>query len=140
MKDQQGNKNNWAERCSQNTKQLRYWTAAWVLTSALMSFGPKFIWNYDTAITLLSVLINLGVGFKMILVNKQHLRGMDELHQKIFLDAGILSLGVGLVCGLTYDLLQDIRLISFEPKIAHLVILMCLTFMTGIALGHRRYR
>jgi hypothetical protein len=44
------------------------------------------------------------------------------------------------VCGLSYELLEDIRLISFEPEIAHLVILMGLTFMAVMIAGHRKYR
>ena len=76
----------------------------------------------------------------MILANKRHLQGLDEMHRKIFLDAGALSLGVGLVCGLSYDLLEDVRLITFEPEISHLVILMCLTFLVGLISGHRKYR
>ena len=76
----------------------------------------------------------------MILANKQYIQGLDELHRKIFLDAGMLSLGVGLVCGLSYEMLEDIKLITFEPEISHLVILMCLTFLTGLIMGHRKYQ
>jgi hypothetical protein len=76
----------------------------------------------------------------MILANKKYIRGQDELHQKIFLDASALTLGVGLVCGLSYELFEDIKLISFEPEISHLVILMCLTFLLGMIVGHRRYQ
>jgi hypothetical protein len=90
--------------------------------------------------TILGVLVALGVGFGMILQTKQHVQGLDELGQKIFLDASAITLGVGIVCGLSYELLEDIRLISFEPEIAHLVILMGLTFMAVMIAGHRKYR
>jgi hypothetical protein len=76
----------------------------------------------------------------MILANRRHLQGLDEMQRKIFLDAGALTLGVGLVCGLSYELLEDIKLISFEPQISHLVILMCVSFMVGMVAGHRKYR
>jgi len=130
----------WATSNKRNVVVLRYWTFAWVLSTALAVFGPKLIWDFQTTLTILGVLLNLGIGFGMILANKRHLQGLDEMHRKIFLDAGALSLGVGLVCGLSYDLLEDIRLISFEPEISHLVILMCLTFLVGIISGHRKYR
>ena len=84
--------------------------------------------------------MNLGVGFGMIMANKRYLRGLDEMQQKIFLEAGALTLGVGMVCGLSYELLEDIRLISYEPEISHLIILMCLTMMAGMIAGKRRYR
>ena len=86
------------------------------------------------------VILTLGVGFGMILANRTYLQGLDEMHRAIFLDAGALTLGVGLVCGLSYELLEDIKLISFEPEISHLAMLMCLTFLAGLINGHRKYR
>jgi len=130
----------WAASNQRNVVVLGYWTFAWLLSTALAVFGPKLIWDFQTTLTILGVLLNLGIGFGMILANKRHLQGLDEMHRKIFLDAGALSLGVGLVCGLSYDVLEDIRLITFEPEIAHLVILMCLTFLVGMISGHRKYR
>ena len=130
----------WATDHARNVVRLRYWTVAWLVTTVVAAFGPRLIWNFDTLLTILGVLANLGVGFGMILATKRHLSGLDEMHQKIFLDAGVLSLGVGLVCGLSYELWEDINLISFEPEISHLVILMCLTFVAGMIAGHRKYR
>jgi len=130
----------WKATQARNTARLGFWTLAWVLSFALAAFGPKLIWDYQTALTLLAVLVNLGVGAGMILANGRHLRGLDELHQKVFLDAGALTLGVGLVCGLSYELLDDIRLIRFEPEISHLVVLMSVTFLVGMIAGLRKYR
>lgn len=130
----------WATTKKRNTVRLRYWTFAWVVTMAIATFGPRAVWDFATLPTILAVLLNLAVGFGMIVANKRYLRGLDELHQKIFLDAGALTLGVGLVCGLSYELLEDIKLISFEPEISHIVILMCLTFLAGMIIGHRRYQ
>lgn len=132
--------NDWARSNRKNTVRLKYWTLAWVVTMAVTAFGPKYLWGFALAPTVLAVLTNLGVGIGMILANKKYIRGQDELHQKIFLDASALTLGVGLVCGLSYELFEDIKLISFEPEISHLVILMCLTFLIGMIAGHRRYQ
>jgi hypothetical protein len=131
---------NWAAESQMNSARLLTWSAAWVASMALAAFGPKLLWNYDTLLTILAVLINLGIGFAMILATRRYLRGLDEMHQKIFLDAAMLTLGIGLVCGLSYELLEDIRLIPFQPEIPHLVILMCLTFLVGMIAGHRKYR
>lgn len=130
----------WAARNAKTTTRLRYWTLAWVVTTAIAAFGPKLIWDFNTAVTVLGIVINLAVGFGMIVATKRHVQGLDEMHQIIFLDAGALALGVGLVCGLAYDLLEDVRLISFEPEIAHLIILMSLTFLAGTIAGHWKYR
>jgi hypothetical protein len=132
--------NDWASSNKKNTVRLGYWTLAWVLSMAVATFGPKFLWDFAVGPTVLAVLVNLGIGFGMIVKNKQYLRGLDEMHQKIFLDAGALTLGVGLVCGLSYELLESTKLISFDPEISHLVILMCLTFLIGMIAGHRRYQ
>ena len=132
--------NDFSTNINKSSVRNLYWAAAWVATSAVAAFGPRLIWDFATLPTILGVLINLGVGFGMILVNKRNVRGWDELGQKIFLDAAAFTLGVGLVCGLSYELLEDIRLISSEPEISHLVILMALTFMAGMIAGHRKYR
>jgi hypothetical protein len=140
MNDLKTGSDDWAARNASNIVRLGCWTAAWVATTALVAFGPKLMWNFDTLLTILAVLVNLGVGFGMIVANKRSLKGMDEMHQKIFLGAAVLSLGVGLVCGISYELLEDIRLIPFQPEISHLIILMALTFLAGIIAGHRKYQ
>jgi hypothetical protein len=130
----------WEASTAKNGTRVLIWTLAWVLTTALAAFGPKVIWDFHTGLTILGVSINVGVGFGMIFATKRHLQGLDEMHQKIFRDAAVLSLGVGLVCASSYELLEDIRLITAQPEISHVIILMCLTFLVGIIAGHRKYR
>jgi hypothetical protein len=76
----------------------------------------------------------------MLVANRRYLRGLDEMQQRIMLDAMALCLGVGLVVGLSYELLEDIRLITFQPEIPHLVIIMCLTYFGAIKAGNRKYQ
>jgi len=82
----------------------------------------------------------LAVGFGMIISTKGYVAGLDEMHRKIFLDAAAITLGVGLVCGTSYELLEDIMLIAYEPEISHLTLLMCGTFIAGMVMGHRKYQ
>lgn len=140
MSNSNSDRGDWAAKNKKNTAHVGYWTLAWVATTAVAAFGPRLVWNFATLPTVLGVLTNIVVGFGMILATRRHLRGLDEMQQKIFLDAGALTLGVGLVCGSSYELLEDIKLITFEPEIPHLAILMCLTFMVGMVVGHRKYR
>ena len=123
-----------------NTLRLGCWTGAWVLATAGAAFGPRFLWDFSTLPTMLGALIHIGIGFGMIRVFKQYLLGLDELQRKIQLDAMALSLGIGLVLGSSYELLEDIKLIPFEPEIPHLLILMSLTYVVGTVLGHRKYQ
>ena len=123
-----------------NTIRLFFWSVAWVLATAGASFGPKSLWDFNTLPTILGVLVHIGIGFGMIRMFKQYLLGLDELQKKIQLDAMALSLGIGLVIGSSYELLEDIKLIPFEPEIPHLIILMSLTYVVGTVLGHRKYQ
>jgi predicted membrane protein len=132
--------NDWAANTVRNTRLLGFWTAGWVLTIALANFGPKFIWNMNTSLTILAIVLNLAIGFGMILANKRHLNGLDELHQKIQTDAMALSLGVGLIVGLGYSTLDTTHIISFHAEISHLVMLMSLTYLAGVIGGTRKYR
>ena len=123
-----------------NTLRLGCWTGAWVLTTAGAAFGPRFLWDFSTLPTMLGALIHIGIGFGMIRMLRQYLLRLDELQRKIHLDAMALSLGVGVVFGVSYEMLEDIKLITFEPEISHLHFLMCLTYFIGIILGNRRYQ
>jgi len=130
----------WASNNTKNTVRLAAWTGTWVLTMALAKFGPEYIWQDNKALTFLAILINLGIGIGMILANRHHLKGLDELQQKIQLEAMGLSLGVGLVGGLAWANLDTSNLIGTDAEISHLVILMALTYLLGIFAGYRRYR
>ena len=123
-----------------NTLRLFFWTVAWVLATAGAAFGPKSLWDFNTLPTILGVLIHIGIGFGMIRVFKQYLLGLDELQRKIHLDAMAISLGIGLVFGCSYEMLQDIKLIPFQPEIPHLIIVMYITYAIGAILGNRRYQ
>jgi hypothetical protein len=139
-KSQQTTKNEYNDRNDKNTRSLKKWSAAWVVSMAITVFAPKFIWDFNTLLTIIGVVINLAVGFGMLLANRVYLRGLDEMQQKIMFDAMGLCLGVGLVVGLSYELLEDIKLITFQPEIGHLVIIMCLTYLGGIIAGQRKYK
>jgi hypothetical protein len=140
MSKQECENSNYKNKNGVNTRKLRNWTIAWVVTMAIAAFAPRFIWDYHTALTIIAVLINLAVGVKMLLANKDHLRGLDEMQRKILLEAMALALGVGLVVGLSYELLEDIKLITYQPEISHLIFVIVITYGLAVASGHRRYK
>ena len=140
MNDIKTDCNDWARNNVRNTALLGAWTLAWLATMALATFGPKLLWELNQWLTILAILINLGVGFGMIVANKRHLKGLDEMHQKIQLEAMALSLGVGLVVGLGYSNLDVTNIIAFDAEISHMVILMGLTYAAGVFAGVRKYR
>ena len=123
-----------------NTKRLFIWSVVWVLATAGAAFGPKNLWNFNTWLTISAVLIHICLGLGMIRVFKQFLLGLDELQRKIHLDAMAISLGIGLVFGCSYEMLEDIKLIPFQPEIPHLILTMSLAYVAGVVQGIRKYQ
>ena len=130
----------WEAANTRNTRYLAYWTGAWLLFMALAAFGPKFLWDFNVALTVGALVLTLGVGAGMIIATIRQVKGLDELHQKIFFEASALALGITLVCGSGYELMEDMRLISFEHKISHLIMLIGLSFAAAVVAGNWRYR
>jgi uncharacterized protein YacL len=130
----------WAAANKRNTVRLAYWTFTWVATQALAVFGPEFIWQSNKSLTSLAILFNVAIGFGMILALIRHLKGLDEMQQRIQLNAMGISLGVGLVLGLAYSNLDTTNVIPFDAEISHLIILMSLTYVFAIYLGNRKYQ
>ena len=120
------------QRNKQNTLNLAKWTVAWLLTLAIASFGPHFLWQEQTVITVAAIVINILVGVMMILANKRQLQGMDELQQRVQLNAMGITLGASLVFGLAYSLLQSSGLVHFNEDISHLVLFMGVTYLVCI--------
>ncbi len=122
-----------------NTANLLFWTAAWVVSMAVAVFGPLLVWE-SKAVSLGATLLNVALGAGMILANKRHLDGLDELQRKIQLDAMAFTLGVGLVAGLAYSTLDVTDVIAADAEIAFLVILMSIAYIGANIYGHRKYR
>jgi hypothetical protein len=131
---------NWKSKTMKNTMRLAFWTVCWTSSMALASFGPKEIWEGNTILTVIAVLINLGCGIRIIFAHISHLKDLDELQKKIQLEAMGIALGVGIVGGLSYSLLDITNLISNDAEISFLVILISLTYLTGLLVGQKRYK
>lgn len=141
MTDNTTNKStNWQEKNKKNTAKLGFWTAMWVISMALTNFGPRFLWGFEQTLTIAVVILNLALGLKMVLTNIQHIKGLDEMQQRIQLNAMGITLGLSLIVGLTYSNLDVLNLISFNAEISHLVIFMGLTYLTATFIGTRKYQ
>lgn len=130
----------WDCNSRKTTLNLGLWTGAWVLTMALATFGPKFLWDGNSTLTLVGILINLAIGIGVIIANKKHLNSLDELQRKIQLEAMGATLGVAVIFGLSYSMLDTTNIISYDAEISHLVILIGLTYLAGTIIGTLRYR
>lgn len=130
----------WSARHKKNVVTLAGWTLAWLVTMALAVFGPQFLWESAPTPTMIAIVVNLLAGIGMIVANKNHLQGLDELQQRIQLEAMALALGVGLIVGLAYSTMDITNLIAYDAEISHLVILTSLTYLVGVLMGRRKYQ
>jgi hypothetical protein len=132
--------NGYESRIRTNVIGLFRWNAAWGAATALMAFGPKFLWNKTLVFTLLAVGLDVAVGVGMILANKNYLAQLDDLQRKVQLDSMGITLGVALVAGVPFSVMDAYHLLPFHADIAYLLILMSLTFAVSNLYGTRRYR
>ncbi len=132
--------NAWKANAKKNVLHLGYWTGSWVTTMAIASFGQIYLWKDNTALTILFIAINTLVGIGMILMNRKYINDLDEMQRKVSLDAMAIALGVGVVGGLSYSMLDQANVIAFDAEIAHLVMLIGITYMIAIFVGNIRYK
>jgi hypothetical protein len=127
------------ERTRRNTVRLGLWTGAWLISMALAVFGPIFLWE-SRGVSLVAILINIALGIGMMVANKHHLDGLDELQRKIQLDAMALALGMGLVLGLGYSAMDIANVIEFDAEISFMVMLIGVIYIIGVLIGRRKYQ
>jgi hypothetical protein len=126
-------------RTASNTKKLALWTGLWLISLALVAFGPKFLWDFHTVITGTLIVTNLFMGYKMIIANKEHLEGLDELQQRIHLEAMALSLGCSVVFGAVFGLLENVRIITSSPNPSSVLFVTGITYGIGMLIAHKKY-
>jgi hypothetical protein len=132
--------NGYQSRTRANVIRLFRWNGAWGAATALMAFGPKFLWHRALVLTLLAVGLDIAVGVGMILANKKYLAELDELQRKVQLNAMGITLGVGLIAGVPFSVMDAYHVLPFHANIAYLLILMSLTFAASNLYGTWRYR
>ena len=135
----QTNAGNWARSQQRNTRVLALWTAAWVAAVARAAFGHTFLWDGNKAISVAAIALQVAIGAGMILANKRLLLGLDELQQRIQLEAMGITLGVALVAGIAYSALDATNVIPFDAEIGLLVALMGITYLVAIVTRSRRF-
>ena len=123
-----------------NSKELKIWTLAWTLSMAIATFGPQFLWNEESIGTLLAIIVNLILGVRMILANRKFINSGDELQKKIQLESLGLTLGLAVIVGLSYSLLDQMNLISENAEISVLVLFIGITYLVTMTVNNRKYK
>mgnify|MGYP001079560702 CR=1 FL=1 len=125
---------------NKRVKKLAIWTWSWVASLAIATFGPEFIWDDHAFLTIFAILVNLANGILMILANRDLFNHFDELEKKIHLESMAISLGLAVVAGLTFSLLDQKDIIPFDADIGFLVMFIGITYMASLAINKRRYK
>lgn len=123
-----------------NSKELKIWTLAWTLSMAIATFGPQFLWNEESIGTLLAIIVNLILGVRMILANRKFINSGDELQKKNQLESLGLTLGLAVIVGLSYSLLDQMNLISGNAEISVLVLFIGITYLVTMTVNNRKYK
>ena len=76
----------------------------------------------------------------MIWANRNLFNHYDELERKLHLEAMALTLGLTLITGLSFSLLDQTNLIAFDAEISFLVIFMGITYLIALLVNRRRYQ
>lgn len=140
MENQNVKSSDWSKRTKKSTVQLATWTALWMVTVAVPAFGPELFWGENDLINVLAILLNIGVGIGMIVANIRHIKLQDELMQKVQLEAMGISLGVAIVGGIAYSMLDTTNVIPFDAEIGGLVGLIGITYLVSVYINMRRYK
>lgn len=121
-------------------RKLALWTLAWVVSVALVTLGHTLLWHGNKGITILALILNVIIGIGMIMANRAYINNGDELERKIQLEAMGLTLGLTLIVGIAYSLLDTTNLIAMDAEIGLLVMFMGLTYMTAVFVNTKKYR
>ncbi len=119
--------------------RLAAWTWSWVATLAIATFGPKFIWDNHTFLTTFAILVNLANGILMIIANRNFFNELDELEKKIHLESMGITLGLAVIFGLSYSLLDQLNIIKGNAEISYLVMFIGISYFTCMLINTRRY-
>lgn len=125
---------------NKRVKKLAAWTWTWVATMAIATFGPKFIWDDHVFLSTFSLMVNFATGILMILANRDLFNHFDELERKIHLEAIALTLGLSVVVGLSFSLLDQQNFIPFDADISFLVMFIGITYLVAVLVNSRRFK
>jgi hypothetical protein len=132
--------NGYESRIRTNVISLFRWCGAWAGTCVLLAFGPKFLWNKALVFTLLAIGLNVCVGIGTIVANKKYFQNLDELQRRVHLNSLAITVGVAMIAGFPYSVMDAYHVIPFHANISHLMVLMSLTYGASNLYGTRRYR
>ena len=117
---------------------IMLWLIVWVATFVAVDRGAKNEWFASDTISMVAVAINGLIGLAVIITYIKFLKELDEMQQKIQLNALALAMGVGLVGSFSYSLLNTTGHVA-QPDLAIIIMLLSGGYTTGLLIGRARY-
>lgn len=115
------------------------WIFIWMASLTVSDKAALYGWWSEEWITVLSIGVNIGLGFCVIRAYMSMLHRMDDLQRKIQLEALGLALGVSLVGACAYSLLVTWGYIVDE-EVSDIFALMCVSYAAASLYGVWKYR
>ena len=133
-------KTHWAatERDQKNQRRIIAWSLAWILPFLGASIAIENEWIGSDGPALAATVGVTVLGLGVLFAYRRFLRDADELMRKIQLDALALTVGVGVVSGFSYTLLESAGVVA-RAEAMTLVMVMVVTYITGVVVGQRRF-
>jgi hypothetical protein len=115
------------------------WIFIWMGSLVVSDKAALYGWWSEEWLTLLSIVVNVGLGLMVIRTYLQMLGRMDDLQRKIQLEALGLALGISLVGACAYSLLVTWGYIVDE-EVSDIFVLMCVSYAASSLYGVWKYR
>jgi hypothetical protein len=126
------------ERDRKNQRHIISWSLAWILPFLGVNLAIENDWIGSDALALAATIGVTALGLGVLLAYRRFLRDADELMRKIQLDALALTVGVGVVSGFSYTLLESAGIVA-DAEAMTLIMVMVVTYIGGVVVGLRRF-
>jgi len=126
-------------RSKKNHALIMLWIFLWMATFVTVDKAEAYEWYTAGSLSVIAIAINAVLGLLVIVTYMRFLKELDELQQKIQLNALALAMGIGLVGSVSYSLLVSAG-IAAAPDIAVVIALLGGGYGAGLVIGRARYQ
>ena len=127
-----------SDKDKQNQRRIVLWTLAWIVPFVIADLAISNDWVQGRFFSVVATLVVTGLGIGLLLAFRRFLTGADELRRKIELDALALTVGVGVVAGFSYSLLETSGIVD-KAELMNIILVMSATYVVSINVGLRRF-
>ena len=139
MNEKPSKPNSAPARSKKNHALIMIWIFIWMVTFVAADKAETYEWYSSGSLPLVAIVINAIIGLAVIATYMRFLKELDEMQQKIQLNALALAMGIGLVGGVSYSLLVSNGYVG-SPDTAVAIMLLGGGYSVGLVLGRVRYQ